>query len=203
MAAPTIDIYGNIGTEAAEVWTIIEDVGGFSELRFTDDAKVNMPIPPAGTDYTHEIWIIATVDDEICDGDDLYTQDATDKVLAVEMTNNDTNNPFTNVQITVWDNNDETGTTKPITDTADTSVIMRAASTGYYAGAPGVGGWTSLGPWVWGTIGGATKVSLQGSGTLGQVTDTYSAAFSENIAVDNTAVPGDNTHYMTISYNWT
>lgn len=202
MVAPTITFYGNTGTNAAPSWTDIAAVAGFSAVKFTDENKANQPIPPAGTDYTSEIWIIATVDAEICAGDDLYTADATDKVFAVRMVNNDTDNPFTDVKLTIWDNNDQTGTAKPITNTGDTTVQMRAAKTGYFTGAPG-GAWNDLGAWTWTVIGGNTKINLQGSGLDGSVTDGNSPAYTENVAVTSTAVPADNAHYKTLSYSWT
>lgn len=206
MVAPDIDVYGNEGTEAAPSapWTDIDTEAGFVQMLYTAASKANMPIPGAGTTYTAEVWIDADTDAELLAAEaDIVTEDWGDNMYACWMRNNDTNNDFTSVDLTIWDDAAEGTDAKAICDTSDTTVLMRAASSGYFGSSEPTGVCTTLGPWTYTTIGGATKIDIAGGVTPGTCPDGASCVFVMNVGVTSTAVPGDNTHYMTIGYSWT
>lgn len=195
MVAPTITWQGNDNVEATPNWVDMPGQGGFSEMRATGASKANL----ATTDSNNvEWWVIATADVEILSAEWVYTEGSIDKAFRIQMVNNDTANDFTNVRLTIWDNNNETGTANPICNTGDATIKMNVGRTGKWTDGTT---WVDGGAWTYTTLGGTTRKTL-GDGEDGIVEDGYYEGVNWGVAL-STPTPADNSHYHTIDMDWT
>ncbi len=201
MVAPTITWEVNKGSEGTPTWDDPTDDAGWSHLEPFLTGKTACQIPGSGSDVNEEWYVMATADVEISFE---AVENTSDKSMRIKMVNNDSANPFTNAKLTIWDNNDETGTTKDIVDTTDTSIYLGFARTGKYT-ADGEGNWLDGGAWTWPASpghGGTTKKTL-GDAEDGIVEDGYYEAVTMLVTWSNLAVPGDNSFYFTLGFDWT
>ena len=204
----TITFESFTGATASGSWLDIAGQAGFVALAAVGTANTfpSNLIQPQGSKATFNAdWFIdATADTRVTDRINVTwstTAGVANRALRIKYRNT-TNGSFTNVKLTVWQANNQTGRTG-IVSFDQTNNQFQAARVGSKATASGT--YTIGSSWAWGRIGAATTLTLaQGvAGTAGFNNNDY-AIINCRVKINTASQAGDDiSAFVTTSFDWT
>ena len=203
----TITFLGYTGATASGAWTNIGGAAGFVALTAVGTAgqfPSNLIVPQGNTATFNADWYIdAAADTRVTDrinstwSTGAGVANRTFKILF----SNTTGGSFTNIKLTVWQNNNQTGRTG-ICAYDQTNNQFQAARVGSQAASGGT--YTIGSAWSWGRVGAATTLTLAKgvAGAAGLNDEEYSVV-QMRIKINTNSQAGDDiSPFLTVSYDW-
>ena len=207
----TITYYSFTGATASGAWMDIAGQAGFVALKAVGtagDVTSNLIVPAGNKATFNADWYVdATADTKVTDrlagSWSTYAGGANSSNRCFKIRyDNTTGGSFTNIKLTVWQNNDQSGRTG-ICAFDQTNNQFQAARVGSQAAA---GGTYTLGvaAWSWTRIGAATTITLaKGVAGLAGLNDGEFAVVQWRIKINSNSQAGEDVApFLTTSYDW-
>ena len=204
----TITWYGYTGATASGAWTDIGGAAGFVALKAVgtaNDVSSNLIVPQGSAATFNADWFIdATADTRITDrinGTWATGAGVANRAFKI-LFDNTTGGSFTNIKLTVWQNNNQTGRTG-ICAYDQTNNQFQVARVGSQAASGGT--FTIGSAWSWGRVGAATTLTLaKGVAGLAGLNDGEYSVVQWRIKINTSTQAGDDiAPFLTVSYDWT